>query len=448
MIGSGVVNLMLATMTSNQGRQPTGKRAAILLPCPTPQKGAQIMAEKRKDSRGRNLKTGEYYDAKNKRYMFRKMIDGERITITALDLAELRKQENDLLCRIDRGNKLNTRDGRMTLNAYFDFWMETFAKSGRKATTCANYKSYYNTYIKNTIGKKQIAKITKADCQRIINEMLQSGKKHSTMSNLKSCLNIVFECALDDDIVIKNPAKNLQVPQTDGKKRMAIEQRQIDLFMSFIKGSEQYSYSYPAFVVLFNLGMRIGEMAALTWEDVNFKENTITISKTVNRYRKADYGFTMAVASPKSKTSIRSVTMNGVVRKTLMRLKAQYMPTAAQLPYVDDSGNIRGHVSDFLFLNTMGNVWNEPGFRELIKRIVERHNKEAEERHVEKIEIFCPHMARHTYASLAYSAGADVKIVSQNLGHASTSVTLDTYTHLTDNKKKEQEAVAQTVRIS
>ena len=54
----------------------------------------------------------------------------------------------------------------------------------------------------------------------------------------------------------------------------------------------------------------------------------------------------------------------------------------------------------------------------------------------------------YTYTSLAYSARADVKIVSQNLGHASTSVTLDTYTHLTEDKKKEQEAVAQTVRIS
>ncbi len=50
--------------------------------------------------------------------------------------------------------------------------------------------------------------------------------------------------------------------------------------------------------------------------------------------------------------------------------------------------------------------------------------------------------------SLAYSAGADVKIVSQNLGHASTSVTLDTYIHLTEDKKREQEAVAQTVKIS
>lgn len=405
------------------------------------------MAGKRKDIRGRNLRTGEYYDSKNNRYMFRKMIDGERVTITAPDLAELRTQENELLCRIDKGNKLNTRSARMTLNAYFDFWMETFARSGRKATTCTNYKSYYNTYIKNTIGKKQIAKITKTDCQRIINEMIEDGKKHSTMSNLKSCLNMVFECAIDDDIIIKNPAKNLQIPQTESKKRNAIEQRHIDLFMDYVKNSKRFFYSYPAFVVLFNLGVRIGEMAALTWEDVNFKDDVIVINKTVNRYRKVDYGFTMAVASPKSKTSVRTIVMNSVVKKELLKLKMNNVTSIVNLPYVDDYGHIRGQVSGFLFFNTLGNVWNEPSFRELIKRIIKQYNKEAEDKKKEKIENFCPHMARHTYTSLAYSAGADIKIVSQNLGHASTSVTLDTYTHLTEDKKRGEE-VAQIVKIS
>lgn len=406
------------------------------------------MATKRKDKKGRALETGERYDSKNNRYIFQKMFEGERISITAQTLGELRVKKNEALCRIDKGGKINSDKSKITLNDYFDYWMATFAKSGRKATTCTNYKSYYNTYIKNTVGTKQITKIAKADFQRIINEMVQDGKKHSTMSNLKSCLNIVFECALDDDIIIKNPAKNLQVPQTESKKRTAIEQRQIDLFMDYVKNNEQYSYSYPAFIILFNLGLRIGEMAALTWDDVDFKENAITINKTLNRYRKADYGFTMAVASPKSKTSIRSVTMNNVVRKTLLKLKVQNIPPAASLPYVDDSGNIRGHISGFLFANTYGNVWSEPGFLKLINRVVEQHNKEAEKNHTEKLKNFCPHMARHTYTSLAYSAGADVKIVSQILGHASTAVTMDTYTHLTENKKKEQEAVVQTIKIS
>ena len=114
------------------------------------------MSEKRKDYRGRVLRTGEYYDYNNQRYMFRKMLDGERITITAQDLAELRVQENELLCKIDKGNKLNIRNSKMLLNEYFDFWFETFARSGRKATTCTNYKAYYNAHVKDTIGKKQI----------------------------------------------------------------------------------------------------------------------------------------------------------------------------------------------------------------------------------------------------------------------------------------------------
>ena len=96
---------------------------------------------------------------KNQRYMFRKMVDGERVTITAASLADLRKQENDLLCKIDKGARFNTKKAKETLNQYFDYWFETFAKSGRRRTTCTNYKSYYNTYIRKTIGKKQSVRL-------------------------------------------------------------------------------------------------------------------------------------------------------------------------------------------------------------------------------------------------------------------------------------------------
>ena len=74
----------------------------------------------RKDIKGRNLRVGEYYDEKNQRYMFRKMVDGERVTITAASLADLRKQENDLLCKIDKGARFNTKKAKETLNQYFD----------------------------------------------------------------------------------------------------------------------------------------------------------------------------------------------------------------------------------------------------------------------------------------------------------------------------------------
>ncbi|MFR8902846.1 MAG: hypothetical protein ACLVHS_03060 [Blautia wexlerae] len=65
------------------------------------------------------------------------------------------------------------------------------------------------------------------DCQKIVNGMIKDGKKTSTMTNLKSCLNAVFECAVDEDVILKNPARNLQIPQTGAKKRTAIESDQI-----------------------------------------------------------------------------------------------------------------------------------------------------------------------------------------------------------------------------
>lgn len=217
------------------------------------------MAEKRKDMKGRNLRTGEYYDEKNQRYMFRKMVAGNRITITAANLLDLRKQENDLLCKIDKGIKFDTKKAKATLNEYFDYWFEYFAKTGRKATTCTNYKSYYNTYIRKTIGEKLITAIVKLDCQKIINQMVEDGKKHSTMTNLKSCLTAVFESAVDEDVILKNPARNLQIPQTEVKKRVAMDPEQIKLFMEYVRNSPQYSNTYPEFLFLFNTGVRVGD---------------------------------------------------------------------------------------------------------------------------------------------------------------------------------------------
>ena len=131
---------------------------------------------------------------------------------------------------------------------------EYFAKTGRKATTCTNYKSYYNTYIRKTIGEKLITAIVKLDCQKIINQMVEDGKKHSTMTNLKSCLTAVFESAVDEDVILKNPARNLQIPQTEVKKRVAMDPEQIKLFMEYVRNSPQYSNTYPEFLFLFNTG--------------------------------------------------------------------------------------------------------------------------------------------------------------------------------------------------
>lgn len=406
------------------------------------------MSEKRKDSRGRILKTGEYWDQKNERYLFRKMVDGERVTITSPDLVELRRLENELLHNIDMGQRISSGSAKITLNDYFDTWMKLYAKGGRKATTCMNYANYFNKYIRQGIGRKPITKITKADIQRIINEMTADGKAHSTMANLKSCLNKVLESAIDDDIITKNVAKNIQLPQKPAKKRGVVPQEQLDAFMEYVRNSRKYAYCYPAFVVLFNTGMRIGEMISLTWENVNFADNTITISTSLNRYRMKEYGFTRAVASTKSTASDRIIPMSDNVRSTLLRLKMKAPNVTPTLPLVDDGGNIRGHVTGFIFLNTQGNTWSEPTFRDLILRITERYNREAEENKKIKIDFFSPHQCRHTLVSACYDAGVNPLATSQIVGHKSPETTLRVYTHLSQENQKAQENIIRSIKIS
>ena len=139
--------------------------------------------------------------------------------------------------------------------------------------------------------------------------------------------------------------------------------------------------------------------------------------------------------------------MSNDVRKILLKHKLLNIQPVEPVPVVDDYGNIKRKISNLVFVNSQRRVWIEPNFLALINRIIKNYNKEADREHKERIENFCPHMARHTYTTLAYSVGADVKAVSEILGHASTSVTLDIYTHLTDEKKRQQEEVAKSIKV-
>ena len=177
---------------------------------------------------------------------------------------------------------------------------------------------------------------------------------------------------MDEDVILKNPARNLQIPQTEVKKRVAMDPEQIKLFMEYVRNSPQYSNTYPEFLFLFNTGVRVGEMAGLTWDNIDFENNVITINKTVNRYRKKDFGFTVALASPKSRTSIRTFPMNDEVRKMFLKEKFRDTPPAAPLPFVDDSGNIRRQVKNIVFSNSFWECLEGTDPKELEKEIIEK----------------------------------------------------------------------------
>ena len=127
-----------------------------------------MAAEKRKDDKGRNLRTGEYFNKETGVYQFRKMVNGQRVTVSSKDLAELRKMENETLANLDKG-KVTKKN--ITLDKYFEYWFEHFGAMKRKPSTLSTYYSYYERYVKPLLGSKQLSKVTKIDFQELSSEL-------------------------------------------------------------------------------------------------------------------------------------------------------------------------------------------------------------------------------------------------------------------------------------
>ena len=405
------------------------------------------MAE-RKDNRGRKLRTGEYYNPKTHIYQFRKMVDGERVTITDTDLEQLRKRENEILVAIDQGKNLRNRNKTMTLNDYFDFWFKTYAPTSKKPSTLSTYKKYYDLYIRDTVGLKRIEKVTKVDIQVVFNNLIGQGLKHSTLNILRSCLIGMMECAIDDDIITKNSARNVELPPRDTQIKEPVPEDPLNTFMDYVKNSPYFKEYYPMFVVLFNTGIRISELAALTWDNVDFAEETITIEKTLVYLDKSVYDFEYAIGTPKSKKSIRSISMNTPTKSALLQHKLKTgSAKKCTVPMIDDYGRVTGKCSDFVFTTNKNTVLRENVVRDRIHAIIKRYNAGVPGNGL-KLSYFAPHVTRHTFTSKAYEAGADMKIVSELLGHSSTNITLDIYTHLTEKKQREKQETVKAIRIS
>lgn len=157
------------------------------------------------------------------------------------------------------------------------------------------------------------------------------------------------------------------------------------------------------FEVLYYLGLRQGECQALTWNDINFSENKISIGKTLTTKIK---GQKYTISSPKTKSSIRILPLTKKLSDDLKTMKNN------AIKYKDYSDNW------FIFGNAM------PFPESTIKKRKNEYCKKAE---VQQIRI---HDFRHSCASLLINQGASIALVSKWLGHSKISTTLNTYTHL------------------
>lgn len=399
------------------------------------------MAKVRKDSKGRVLHKGESYirDRELFCYAFTDSF-GKRRYIYSKDLGELRQKETQ--------TKKDELDGidiyvlaRSDLNFVFDRYIET--KSELRSSTKSNYVYTYNRYVRKGFGKKKITDIKYSDVLFFYNALLKEGLSISTVESVHILLHPAFQMAVRDNIIRTNPSDNVMAEikkknkgRPEPRRALTVEQQQA--FMKFIDRPEYIRWK-PMFTVMFGTGVRVGELLALRWDDLNFDENKITIRHDITYCPRLECGSKceFRIDDPKTEAGKRDIPMLDKVREALIEEKK----------YQNETGNHNimelGGFSGFVFCNRFGNFHNQSTINREIKRIVndcnakEQINARREGRKPIMIPSFSCHITRHTFCTRLCENETNIKVIQTIMGHKDIQTTLDIYAEVSEKKKQD-----------
>lgn len=296
------------------------------------------MSEKRRDQKGRILKTGES-QRNDGHYMFRYTdIHKKRRYVYAKTLEELRQKEADI--QRDTVDGIDYAAGEMTVIELVTRYMNL--KRSLKENSFRAYDSVFNRIREDPFGQKQIRHVKLSDAKGWFVFLHDSGIKQNTIGVMQCVVRPAFEMAVDDDILRKNPFKFKlsDVVPRDAYVRDALTKEQQEKYLQFAQDCG--GNYYDDIVILLGTALRVSELYGLTRADIDFDRRCIHVRRQLCRTAEKPY----FVTPPKTKSGIRNVPMTDAVYMALMRVvKARTAPKVELL--------VDGH-SGFLFLDKSG----------------------------------------------------------------------------------------------
>ena len=216
---------------------------------------------KRYDKRHCILQKGESQINDNK-YSFRWTdIYGKRHAIYATDLDELRLKEQRI--ELNKLEGIKDPPATLTVESLYETWRTL--KRGIKVSTRSGYVYVFESLIRPSFGKKRVANVKRSDVRAFYISLLEErGVSIATVENVHNVLQQVFQYAVDDDLLRKNPCDRvlkeikLACSNLKSEKKKALSMRQQINFLRFIYEDERYHHWYPTFFIMVNTGLRVG----------------------------------------------------------------------------------------------------------------------------------------------------------------------------------------------
>ncbi|MCT7573931.1 site-specific integrase [Aliarcobacter butzleri] len=327
------------------------------------------------------------------------------------DTKENRKLANlqiipQILLKVYEGTFFENTNNIPTVDEYMIRSFELH-KGGRSDSTNLMYKRNYNKHIKNVFGNIPLDKITSEDITHWQNNLKETEHlAKGSILRIRSCLNVMFEDAIENDLIQKNPiSKAKKLRETDNPKVKRVKLKPFNLMeiKSILDVLEDSDKNLIA--TLFFTGMRAGECIGLKWEYIDFNKKTI---------------------------SIREQMVNGEQKQILKTTKSQRIipMIEALIPYLENQYKLTGKQNSYVFLTARTNKhYHSAG--KIREQIWVKALKKA------NIPYRNLHQTRGTFISTLISNGEDINYVSKIAGHENVKVTLEKYSEYIPCKNKD-----------
>ena len=293
----------------------------------------------------------------------------------------------ELIYKLNSGTFFEKEKSKIpTVEAYAKVSLELHSKT-RKATTTYDYETSLRLHIIPTFGTKRLNVIKPSDIQLWQNKLLDTLSPRR-VRNIRATFNTIFDDAMRDEIIDKNPISRVKTPKLDKIDVKSFSLAEMKHIIATATGEMK------AFTALgFFTGLRSGEIIGLRWEDVDFIKKEIHIKRAIKMG---------TVSTPKTKNSIRTIDI-------LDNL----------LPYLQEQFKLTGKKKSYVFLNKDDEHYYD------IKRI--RDSKWKNLLKECEIEYRTIYQMRHTFATVMIENSEDILWVSNMLGHSDASMTLQMY---------------------
>jgi len=313
-----------------------------------------------------------------------------------------------------------TDSKNITIAKWCDIWLKEYKKKSVKPKTYMYLECCVRLYIKPKLGHYKLKELKNVMVQALVNDMHDQDLSLSYIRHTRTTLRGALAQAIENGLLMKNVAVNIQLPAEESEKKMRI--LTVDEQKRFIEIAKNM-YHGRVLVFLLGTGLRIGEALALKWDDVDFESANLQVNKTQIDVKDPDdpeSKFNIQYASPKTKTSVREVPLLPEIINLLEQIQEEQveMKSAFGQAYSKEGLIFGSRQGERIFSNT-------------VRKSLAKINKEM------GLEGFTAHGCRHTFATRCFERGVELRVVQEMLGHADINITARIYTHVQDEKKKD-----------